>query len=541
MRVKAEIEELKRKLPPIPTREAVESVLSRMSEQELQQFDQLLSELNTRIDWAPLPGPQTAAFLSQADILGYGGAAGGGKTDLLLGTAGLMHYRAVIFRRVYPSLRAIVDRSRHMFNPAGSDAMIDRYNESLHRWRLGGTAFSPQVEFASLQHEKDVLQQQGQPRDFYGFDELTEFTEYQFRFVTAWNRTVRPGQRCRIIGTFNPPTTKDGRWVIGFFGPWIDDKHPRPAKPGELRWYTTINGRDQEVDGPDPIKIKGEIINPRSRTFIPAAVYDNPYLIASGYVTALQALPEPLRSIMLFGDFKAGVEDDPWQLIPTAWVRAAQQRWIDLGGKSPIDYVWMDQMGVDVSRGGKDRTVLTPRWGKFFGEQKVYPGRMIEDGDRVVQLVVQSTPVHATVVVDVVGVGSSPFDGLKNLRKAVAMNGAEKSEGRDRTGRLSFYNKRAEWFWKAREMFDPANGENVAIPDDPELLADLTSATWELTRTGIKIEAKEDIVERLGRSPDKGESLIYAAIPCGVGNLNTGVAVTESAVSDHAGGSPWEM
>jgi hypothetical protein len=64
-----------------------------------------------------------------------------------------------------------------------------------------------------------------------------------------------------------------------------------------------------------------------SRTFIPSRVSDNPYLMGTGYMTQLQSLPEPLRSQMLYGDFHAGVQDDPWQVIPTAWVEAAMARW----------------------------------------------------------------------------------------------------------------------------------------------------------------------------------------------------------------------
>ena len=43
-----------------------------------------------------------------------------------------------------------------------------------------------------------------------------------------------------------------------YWGPWLDTTHPHPAKPGELRWFTTINGEDREVDGPGPHLIDGE-------------------------------------------------------------------------------------------------------------------------------------------------------------------------------------------------------------------------------------------------------------------------------------------
>ena len=59
-----------------------------------------------------------------------------------------------------------------------------------------------------------------------------------------------PDQRCRIILTFNPPMRVDGRWVISYFAPWLDRKHPNPALPGELRWFTTI-GDNQDYEVPD--------------------------------------------------------------------------------------------------------------------------------------------------------------------------------------------------------------------------------------------------------------------------------------------------
>jgi hypothetical protein len=50
------------------------------------------------------------------------------------------------------------------------------------------------------------------------------------------------------------------------------------------------------------------------------------------------------------------------------------------------------------------------------------------------------------------------------------------------------------------------------LPDDRELLADLCAPRWEPTSRGIKIESKEEIIERIGRSPDKGDAAIYAFV-----------------------------
>ncbi len=61
--------------------------------------------------WVPLPGPQTEAYTSEADLLYYGGAGGGGKTDLILGLAMNEHTRSLIFRRKYNDLSAITERA----------------------------------------------------------------------------------------------------------------------------------------------------------------------------------------------------------------------------------------------------------------------------------------------------------------------------------------------------------------------------------------------------------------------------------------------
>lgn len=454
--------------------------------------------------WRPLPGPQTQALESKADVLLFGGAAGGGKTDLLLGCARLNHSRSIIFRRVYPSLRAIVDRSRGLYNPDAASAARDSYNEGLHRWRF---ADGRSISFGSIQHEKDRLDYQGQAHDFYGFDEITEFSKSIFEYVTAWNRSTVPGQRCRIICTGNPPTTAEGEWVLEYWSPWLDPDHARPARPGELRWYTTNeDGVSREVPEGTPGAV--------SRTFIPSRVQDNPYLMAAGYEARLRALPEPLRSKLLNGDFRAGRKDDDWQVIPSAWVRAAQARWRERARPSgPPDVV-----GLDVARGGADQTVATPRWGNYFGSQETRPGEDTPDGRKVVMFVLPMLGPSTVVQIDAIGVGASPYDLLRAPpeeggigHRAVPMIASSATEARDRSNQLRFFNARSEWHWKLREALDPESGQDLAIPDDPRLRADLCAPRWEATPRGIKVESKDEVKARLGRSPDHGDSLLLAA------------------------------
>jgi len=57
------------------------------------------------------------------------------------------------------------------------------------------------------------------------------------------------------------------------WAPWLDPVHPRPAKPGELRWFTAgSDGEDIEVDGRGPHLISGEQVLARSRDLCAGAI-----------------------------------------------------------------------------------------------------------------------------------------------------------------------------------------------------------------------------------------------------------------------------
>lgn len=455
--------------------------------------------------WIPQSKPQWLAFLSRADELFYGGAAGGGKSDLLLGLAGEAHRKSIIFRRVFPNLRELIERSRKIYNSEDAAHGKDSYNESLHIWRLLN---GNMIEFGAIQYEKDKKNFQGRPHDLIGFDEVPEFTESQYTFVTAWNRTVDPGQRVRVIATGNPPTDEAGGWVTRRWGAWLDKQHPHPAQAGELRWYAMLDGKEQEVED-KPFDWKGETIYPRSRTFIPARLDDNVFYAMDGrYKSILQSLPEPLRSQMLNGDFDAANMPDPFQIIPTDWVRQAQRRWRERDRPTtPLTAV-----GIDPSRGGQDKTGIAKRYDNWFDEVVSYPGVVAKDGPIVADLArrnIEAEPAYINI--DVNGIGSSVFDHMKPMYENVyPFNGAEASEYRDKSGKLKMRNKRAEMYWRMRDALDPKEGDDLALPPDTELLADLCAARYEVSSAGVKVEDKDDIKERIGRSPDIGEAVMMA-------------------------------
>lgn len=466
---------------------------------ERERYLLLLRERKRRKPWEPLAGPQTMAFNSEADIIGYGGAAGGGKTDLACGKAITQHKKVMILRREATQLTGIIDRMTELFNGR------DGYNGAERIWRRDGL----QIEFGSVPHLGDETKYQGRPHDLLVFDEAANFLESQVRFLLGWIRTTVHGQKCQALLTFNPPTVVEGRWVIDFFAPWLDKKHPNPAKPGELRWFASIDGHDVECANGDVFTHEGETITPKSRTFIPSRITDNPYLLNTGYMSTLQSLPEPLRSQMLNGDFTAGIEDDPWQVIPTAWVEAAMARWTRPNKLEP-----MDAIGVDVARGGRDETIIYKRHGMWFDEPQCYPGSATPDGPTVAAHSISAVRDRAVIHIDVIGVGSSPYDFLVKARQqVVGVNVSEASGARDKSGRLGFMNQRSELIWKIREALDPTNNTGICLPNNKRLLADLCAYTWELRGAKIYVHSREEVYDKIGRSPDHASALALAMIP----------------------------
>lgn len=415
------------------------------------------------------------------------------NTELAVGLILTAHYRTLFIRREKAQTEGVIQRLSEVLGHT------DGYSSQKGAWQLPGKRL---LEVGGLDNPGDENRWQGRPHDLIVLDEATEIRQHQARFVMGWNRTTRPNQRCRVLMTFNPPTTAEGRWVVEYFAPWLDPKHPRPAGPGELRWFAMVDGKETEVDGPNPTKA----IRARSRTFIPSRITDNPFLTGTGYEAVLQSLPEPLRSQMLLGDFTAGIEDDPWQVIPTDWVKQAQARW-----RKPDKLADMDSIGVDVARGGRDQTIIARRHGMWFDEPLAYPGKDTPDGPTVAGLSIAAKRNEAVIHVDVIGVGAAPYDFLVEAgQQVIGVNVAEAARGTDKSGRIRFRNQRAELWWRMREALDPAANTGIALPPAPALLADLCAPTWSLSGATLQVASREQIIDRIGRSPDYGSAYVLA-------------------------------
>lgn len=421
------------------------------------------------------------------------------NTDLLLGVAITSQEHSIIFRREAVQLIGIEERNTQILGSRTG------YNSQTGVWRLPGNKV---LELGSVKEPGDWIKYQGRPHDAKLFDEICHFTEGQFRTLIGWLRTDNPDIRQRVIAAGNPPTSAEGEWVKRFWGAWLDPQHSNPAKPGELRWYVTNEkGEDQEVRDGTPVMVGNDLMQPKSRTFIPSSVDDNLFLASTGYKATLQSLPEPLRSQMLRGDFNAGTSDPAWQTIPTEWVKAAMARWQDKTVKGD-----MTALGLDPARGGSDKTSVARRHGQWFDKMVTAPGAVTVDGPTTAGFVVPLVRNGACICVDSIGIGSSALDFLVGLNlNVLAVNGSEKSAVQAKAGNIRFRNRRAEMYWRLREALDPTNPNPIALPQDQELLGDLTAVRYKIvtlgSATALQMRSKDEIREMLGRSPDKGDAV----------------------------------
>lgn len=485
----------------------LDALLSSMDEKQAAELDVLLAKELSK-PWLPTPGPQLEAYLSEADLLLFGGSAGGGKTDLICGLCLNEHERSVIFRSQSKDLDGFWERLCELAqSPKSQNSVMKKLVTADDRLVEGGHLEKPGSENSW----------QGRPHDFIGFDEGAQLTAYKVKFVLGWLRSAK-AKRCRAVIASNPPIGGEGAWLLEWFAPWLDPLFANPAKPGELRWAVAVGDKNEIktvwCDRPDPVEIEGQVQIPLSRTFIPSRLDDNPYLKETNYRAQLMSMPEPLRSQLLHGDFLAGREDDEWQVIPSEWVKLAQARWKEPAGKKML------ALGVDVAQGGADSTVLAPLYEEnIFGGPESRAGKLTPDGPSVAGFILQVRRDGAAIAIDTTGGwGGSARDHLATHHKIKVVpivfsatgSGEAAGWGKDGGTRLGYANLRAKMYWEFRVALDPSRSENISLPPGDRILAQLTAARWHPRSGKIVIESKEEIRSRLGSSPDEADAIVEA-------------------------------
>lgn len=345
-------------------------------------------------------------------------------------------------------------------------------------------------------------------------DEAAHFAESQIRALMGWVRTTVDGQRVRVVFGSNPPLSDEGAWIFKMFGPWLDPAFPNPAKPGELRWCV-VNDEDRDiwVDGPGDHELSGKMVRAMSRTFIPAKLKDNPFQDTPEYRAQQDGLPKHLRDAIRDGNFLAVRKDHALQVIPTAWIQAAMDRW----KSNPPRDVPMCAIGVDVAQGGTDNSSLAMRYDGWFDRLVVVPGKETPLGKDVAALVIKHRRDGAKPVIDMGGgYGGSTYEHLLNNDiRPIQYKGAGKSMARTKNSKIPFHNKRAEAYYKFMEDLDPGQqgGSKITLPPDEFLRADLCSIRFDDTNSDInliKLEPKKKLIARIGRSTDYSDPVVMA-------------------------------
>lgn len=179
------------------------------------------------------------------------------------------------------------------------------------------------------------------------------------------------------------------------------------------------------------------------------------------------------------------------QFIPTPDVdRAGRARPL------PIEDDYL-VFGVDVARKGSDTSVICPRRSNRVEPALVYriPDTMVL-ASRVAEEIDKRRP--DTVFVDGNGIGAGVVDRLRQLGFPV-VDVLGQSAPVDRR----YYNKRAENYGGLRDWL---RGD-VSLPDDSDLKEELIALEYDLRGDRILLEDKDDLRDRLGRSPDKADAL----------------------------------
>lgn len=235
--------------------------------------------------------------------------------------------------------------------------------------------------------------------------------------------------------------------------------------------------------------------------------------------------PEDLFRKKVLGKFPK-VSDDV--LIPMQWIEQAHERWLSAQGEEPYQQNEQRWLGVDVAGMGRDSTCFCERCGKYVRSFKAQNSGGGANHMEIAGEIHHYRQVHPDmfVSIDTIGEGAGVYsrcletvetEGKRYIISCKFSEAAKRKSGKeltDVTGQYKFVNMRAYLFWAVRDWLNPKNGNGAMLPPDAVFDEEATEIRWEFRSDGrILIEPKEDIKQRLGRSPDRFDSLANTFYP----------------------------
>jgi len=286
----------------------------------------------------PNEGPQTDFLSSSEREVLYGGAAGGGKSYAML--ADPLHglnsgnFSGLLVRHTTEELRELIQKSQELY-PRAIPGI--KWSERKSQWisPRGGRLW-----MSYLDKDMDVTRYQGQAFNWIGFDELTQWSSpYAWDYMRSRLRSAY----AKELGLYMRATTNPG----GAGHQWVKKMFIDPSPSREPFWATNIETGDT-ITFPKGHTKEGEPLF--KRRFIPASLFDNPYLAEGGdYEAMLLSLPEHQKKQLLdgnwdvnegaaFPEFNRKIHViDPFK-IPQSWSRF---RACDYGYGSHTGVLWL--------------------------------------------------------------------------------------------------------------------------------------------------------------------------------------------------------
>ena len=236
---------------------------------------------------------------------------------------------------------------------------------------------------------------------------------------------------------------------------------------------------------------------PANKAFVPALIPDNPH-VSKYYAESLAQINENQKQRLLFGNWD--YDDDP----------AALLTYSDMVECSKVKKIpGIMYTGADIARHGDDNTSIADICGNFLSGISTYKKYDTAEIANITIKHIQKNKVSPeNLGIDTVGLGAGVYDNMKEKGfEAIEIISGNKPTKSD--GSYEFKNLRSQMWWQFRT--DCKEGIISINLDDPELLADLTAPRYKIVNDRvIQVESKDDIKKRLGRSPDKGDSVVYA-------------------------------